>query len=50
MAGVETDVLIVGAGHAGAACAIALRQGKFEGRILVVGVEPDLPYERPPLS
>jgi 3-phenylpropionate/trans-cinnamate dioxygenase ferredoxin reductase subunit len=46
----ETDVLIVGAGHAGAACAIALRQGKFEGSILVVGAEPDLPYERPPLS
>lgn len=50
MAGVETDILIVGAGHAGAACAVALRQGKFEGRILVVGAEPDLPYERPPLS
>ena len=47
---VETDVLIVGAGHAGAACAVALRQGKFEGRILVVGAEPDLPSERPPLS
>jgi len=46
----EADVLIVGAGHAGAACAIALRQGKFEGSILVVGAEPDLPYERPPLS
>ncbi len=46
----DTDVLIVGAGHAGAACAIALRQGKFEGKILVVGAEPDLPYERPPLS
>jgi 3-phenylpropionate/trans-cinnamate dioxygenase ferredoxin reductase subunit len=46
----EVDVLIVGAGHAGAACAIALRQGKFEGRILVVGAEPELPYERPPLS
>ena len=46
----DTDVLIVGAGHAGAACAIALRQGKFEGKILVVGAEPELPYERPPLS
>ncbi len=46
----EVDVLIVGAGHAGAACAIALRQGKFEGSILVVGAEPELPYERPPLS
>jgi 3-phenylpropionate/trans-cinnamate dioxygenase ferredoxin reductase subunit len=46
----ETDVLIVGAGHAGAACAIALRHGKFDGSILVVGAEPELPYERPPLS
>ncbi|MEP9360407.1 FAD-dependent oxidoreductase [Sphingomonas sp. KR3-1] len=44
------DVLIVGAGHAGAAVAIALRQGKFEGTILVIGAEPELPYERPPLS
>ncbi len=50
MSPADTDILIVGAGHAGAACAIALRQGKFEGRILVVGAEPDLPYERPPLS
>ena len=46
----EVDVLIVGAGHAGAACAIALRQGKFAGSILVVGAEADAPYERPPLS
>lgn len=46
----DTDVLIVGAGHAGAACAIQLRQGKFGGSILVVGAEPELPYERPPLS
>lgn len=50
MSRADTDILIVGAGHAGAACAIALRQGKFEGRILVVGAEPELPYERPPLS
>ncbi|AJP70672.1 NAD(P)/FAD-dependent oxidoreductase [Sphingomonas hengshuiensis] len=46
----DVDVLIVGAGHAGAACAIALRQGKFDGTILVIGAEPELPYERPPLS
>ncbi len=46
----QADVIIVGAGHAGAACAIALRQGKFEGGILVIGAEPELPYERPPLS
>ena len=44
------DVLIVGAGHGGAQAAIALRQAKFEGTIAVVGEEPELPYERPPLS
>ena len=44
------DVLIVGAGHAGAQCAIALRQLKFEGSISLLGDEPELPYERPPLS
>ena len=44
------DVLIVGGGHGGAQCAIALRQAKFEGSIAIVGDEPELPYERPPLS
>jgi len=43
-------VVIVGAGHAGAQAAIALRQAKFAGTIAVVGEEPELPYERPPLS
>jgi 3-phenylpropionate/trans-cinnamate dioxygenase ferredoxin reductase subunit len=46
----EIDVLIVGAGHAGAQAAAALRQQKFEGTIAIVGEEPELPYERPPLS
>ncbi len=44
------DVVIVGAGHGGAQAAIALRQAKFEGSILMIGDEPELPYERPPLS
>lgn len=44
------DVVIVGAGHGGAQAAIALRQAKFAGSILIVGAEPELPYERPPLS
>lgn len=44
------EVLVVGAGHAGAQLAIALRQGKFAGTIGILGDEPDLPYERPPLS
>ncbi len=41
---------IVGAGHAGAQAAIALRGQGYEGRIGLIGDEPDLPYERPPLS
>ena len=44
------DVLIVGSGHGGAQSAIALRQHGFTGSIAIVGAEPELPYERPPLS
>ena len=44
------DVLIVGGGHAGAQCAIALRQGGFSGTVAIVGRENLPPYERPPLS
>jgi len=46
----RADVVIVGAGHGGAQCAIALRQNGFEGTITVIGREPEHPYERPPLS
>jgi 3-phenylpropionate/trans-cinnamate dioxygenase ferredoxin reductase subunit len=46
----QADVVIVGAGHGGAQCAIALRQGGFTGSIAMVGREPEPPYERPPLS
>jgi 3-phenylpropionate/trans-cinnamate dioxygenase ferredoxin reductase subunit len=44
------DVVIVGAGHGGAQAAIALRQANFSGTIAMIGDEPELPYERPPLS
>jgi 3-phenylpropionate/trans-cinnamate dioxygenase ferredoxin reductase component len=44
------DILIVGGGHAGAQASIALRQAKFEGSIGILNAEPELPYERPPLS
>ncbi|MBO9711459.1 FAD-dependent oxidoreductase [Sphingomonas sp.] len=44
------DVVIAGAGHAGAQAAIALRQNGFAGSIAMIGAEPELPYERPPLS
>jgi 3-phenylpropionate/trans-cinnamate dioxygenase ferredoxin reductase subunit len=46
----HADVLIVGAGQAGAQLAISLRQGGHTGSIHIAGDEPDLPYERPPLS
>ena len=41
---------IVGANLAGGRAAEALRQRGFDGRIVLVGAEPDRPYERPPLS
>ena len=44
------DVLIVGGGHAGAQAAIALRQAGHAGTLAIVNAEPELPYERPPLS
>jgi 3-phenylpropionate/trans-cinnamate dioxygenase ferredoxin reductase subunit len=44
------DILIVGSGHGGAQCAVALRQAGFAGTLAVIGEDPELPYERPPLS
>ncbi len=43
-------IVIVGAGHAGGQAAASLRQEKYEGEILVIGDEPHIPYQRPPLS
>ncbi len=43
-------VVIVGAGQAGAQAAFSLRQGGFAGTITMIGEEPVVPYERPPLS
>jgi 3-phenylpropionate/trans-cinnamate dioxygenase ferredoxin reductase subunit len=43
-------VVIVGAGHAGFQLAASLRQGGFDGTIVLLGDEPVLPYQRPPLS
>ena len=46
----HADVVIVGAGHGGAQAALALRQQGFAGSIVMIGREPEPPYERPPLS
>ena len=44
------SIVIVGAGLAGATAAQTLREEGFPGRIVLLGDEPDRPYERPPLS
>jgi len=46
----ERRVVIVGAGHAGGRAALQLRAAGFTGEVILVGEEPELPYERPPLS
>lgn len=43
-------VVIVGAGQSGYQSAASLRQAGFSGPISLIGDEPDLPYQRPPLS
>ena len=50
MADREVDFLLIGGGMASAHCAAELRQRGAEGSILLVGREPEPPYERPPLS
>jgi 3-phenylpropionate/trans-cinnamate dioxygenase ferredoxin reductase subunit len=42
--------IIIGGGLAGAKAAEALREQDFEGRVILVAQEEQLPYERPPLS
>jgi 3-phenylpropionate/trans-cinnamate dioxygenase ferredoxin reductase component len=42
--------IIVGASLAGAKAAESMRTEGFDGRIVLIGEEPSLPYERPPLS
>ena len=43
-------VVIAGAGQGGFQVAASLRQDGFDGEVLLVGDEPGLPYQRPPLS
>jgi 3-phenylpropionate/trans-cinnamate dioxygenase ferredoxin reductase component len=50
MSGEEQTFVIVGASLAGAKAAETLRAEGFTGRLVLVGEETELPYERPPLS
>ncbi|GGX58516.1 pyridine nucleotide-disulfide oxidoreductase [Tateyamaria omphalii] len=45
-----SHVVVIGAGQAGSSCVAKLRNGGFEGRVTLIGSEPALPYQRPPLS
>jgi 3-phenylpropionate/trans-cinnamate dioxygenase ferredoxin reductase component len=47
---VTSTFVVVGAGMAGGKAVETLREEGFDGRIVVLGTEPERPYERPPLS
>jgi NAD(P)H-nitrite reductase len=42
--------VIIGGGHSGASVAIELRRAGYAQSIVIIGEEPCLPYQRPPLS
>ena len=46
----NAPLIIVGAGPAGGRAALTLREEGYTGRLILIGDEPHLPYERPPLS
>ncbi|MGA3361450.1 MAG: FAD-dependent oxidoreductase [Solirubrobacteraceae bacterium] len=46
----KSTFVIVGASLAGAKAAEELRTQGFDGRVVLVGAEPERPYERPPLT
>ena len=46
----SAPIVVVGAGQAGQQLCDSLRRGGYEGRLVLVGDEPVLPYQRPPLS
>ena len=46
----EQTFIIAGASLAGAKAAEELRKQGFDGRVVLLGAEPERPYERPPLT
>jgi 3-phenylpropionate/trans-cinnamate dioxygenase ferredoxin reductase subunit len=45
-----STIVIIGGGQAGAQAIDTLRREGFAGRLVLIGDEPELPYQRPPLS
>ncbi|MBO9451858.1 FAD-dependent oxidoreductase [Tropicibacter sp. R16_0] len=45
-----SHIVVIGAGQAGSSLVAKLRKDGFEGEITLIGAEPVLPYQRPPLS
>jgi 3-phenylpropionate/trans-cinnamate dioxygenase ferredoxin reductase component len=50
MTAMPEGMVIIGAGECGGRAALALREYGYDGPITLIGAEPHLPYERPPLS
>lgn len=46
----KNGVVIVGAGHAGVQAAASLREEGYDGPVILIGAENELPYHKPPLS
>lgn len=45
-----SHIVVIGAGQAGSSLVAKLRKDGFDGEITLIGAEPNLPYQRPPLS
>jgi 3-phenylpropionate/trans-cinnamate dioxygenase ferredoxin reductase subunit len=46
----ENGIVIIGGGHGGSQIAASLRSDGYDGPLTLISAEPDLPYQRPPLS
>lgn len=46
----QRGMIVIGAGECGGRAALTLREQGYDGPVTLIGSEPHLPYERPPLS
>ncbi len=45
-----SHIVVIGAGQAGSSLVAKLRNLGFDGQVTMIGAEPSIPYQRPPLS